>query len=109
MKKRIKIRKKKNLKYIKTMFLLLLVSISFMITHNYLKTIKIYSSNEEFIKFLLNNSNHHLKNNNNLFDKITTLLSNININKPVTILENSFYYKYNDNTELVYNDDYNPD
>lgn len=86
------------------------VVVSFICTYNYLNKIKIYSSNEEFIMSLLNNSNHHIKyNKQNILDKITTFISNININKPVTILENSFYYKYNKNTELVYNDSYDPE
>lgn len=110
MKKRLKLKVRKKLRYIKFLFLLLLVVFSFLITYNYLNKIKIYSSNEEFIMALLNNSNHHIKNNkNNILNKITTYISNININKPTTILENSFYYKSNEETEFVYNDEYNPD
>ena len=39
---------------------IILVVFSFVITYNYLNKIKIYSSNEEFIMALLNNSNHHI-------------------------------------------------
>lgn len=110
MKKRIKLKRRKNLKYLKVVFFGLLVVISFVCTYNYLNKIKLYSSNEGFIMMLLNNSNHHIKyEKNNIVNKITTFISNINIKKPVTILENSFYYKNNQESELVYNDDYNPD
>lgn len=110
MKKRLKLKKKKSIKYFKTIPLVLLATFSFAITYNYLNKIKIYSSNEKFIMALLNDSNHHLKyDKSGILDKITNFISNINVNKPATILENSFYYKYNENTELVYNDDYNPE
>ena len=110
MKKRIRLKRRKNLKYLRITFLLILVFISFACIYNYSTKIKMYSSNEEFIMDLLNNSNHHIKyNKKNILNKVTSFISNININKPVTILENSFYYKNNQETEFVYNDDYNPE
>jgi len=109
-KKRLKLRVRKKIRYIKLSFLLLLVVFSFIIAYDYLNEIKMYSSNEKFIMALLNNSNHHLKkSNNDILSRIITYISNININKPLTILENSFYYKSNEEVELVYNDNYNPD
>jgi len=110
MKKRIKLKKKKNLKCLKIIFIMMLASISFIYTYNYLNKIKIFSSNEEFIMVLLNKSNNHIDySQKQVLSKLTSFISNININKPVTLLENSFYYSYSDDTELVYNDDYNPE
>lgn len=111
MRRKIKLKRKKQMKYFKIICLLLITLISFITTYNYLDSKKLYLSNEEFIMFLLNDSNHHIKveKKESLAGKITSFLSNINLKKPVTILENSFYYKKNDNTELVYNDKYNPD
>ncbi len=110
MKKRIKLKRKRKLKYLKVFLLLIVTLISFTFTYNYLNKMRLYSSNEEFIMKLLNNSNHHLKYESDSFiTKIASFLSNINLKQPVTILENTFYYKNNNNTELVYNDNYNPD
>ena len=110
MKRRLKLRKKKGIKYIKICFLLVLAILSFICTYNHLNKIRMYSSNQEFIMALLNRSNHHLKyENSSIINKIISFISNINVNRPVTMLENSFYYKHNDNAEIVYNDDYNPE
>ena len=110
MRKKLKLKKKKRLRYLKCSLIVILIIISFLFTYNYLNKIELYSSNEEFIIYLLNNSNHHIKKNKNSFlNKITSFISNINIAKPVTILENSFYYKYNEDDELIYNDEYNPE
>jgi len=110
MRKKMKIRKNKKNKILKSIFLFIIMLISFGFTYNYLNNLKLYTSNEEFIMHLLNNSNHHLKyENNNLISKITSFLVHINIKEPTSILENKFYYKTNNETELVYNDNYNPD
>jgi len=110
MKKRIKLKRKKSLKYLKIILLIVLVSISFICTYNYLNRITIFSSNEEFIMALLNKSNNHIKyEKKDILNKLASLISNISINKPVTLLENNLYYSYSDDTELVYNDNYNPE
>lgn len=110
MKRRVKLKRKKNLRYIKTIILCLISLISFIYTYNYLKDKQLYSSNEEFILELLNNSNHHIKydNKNSVVNKVSEILSNISIKNPVTILEHSLNYKQSSNEELVYNDNYNP-
>jgi len=109
-KKRLKIRRKRNFKYVKFFLIIIFCLISFIYTYKCLNKIKMYSSNEEFIMMLLNNSNHHLKKDkSSFFEKMVNFISNININNPVTILENSFYYKNNENTDFVYNDNYNPE
>lgn len=109
MKKRIKLRKKKTFKYLQICMLLTIATISFITTCNILNSIKLYSSNEEFIMALLSDSNHHLKYNSNIVTKVGSFLSNINIKEPVSILENTFYYKQEPQSELVYNDNYNPE
>lgn len=111
MSKKIRLKRKRNFKKIKIFFLIMITFISFLCTYKLLNKIQLYSSNEEFIMAILNNSNHYLKyeQNNKLLNKFSNFLSNINIKKPVTILENTFYYEKQDNTELVYNDNYNPD
>ena len=98
------------MKYIKFILFFLIIGISFIYTYNYLETIKIYSSNEQFIMSLLNNSNHYFKCNRNKFlYRVTGFISNVNMKDPITILEKNFHYKNNQNSELVYNDNYNPD
>ena len=110
MKKKIKLKRRRSLKYLKIILLMILVSISFVFIYNYLNKIQIFSSNEEFIRVLLNKSNNNLKyNKKNILNRVSSFISNININKPITLLENSLYYSYSDDTELVYNDDYNPE
>lgn len=109
MKKRIKLKRKKKLKYLKSIVFVLTVIISFISTYQFLSTVKLYSSNEEFIMALLNDSNHHLKYDNNFLNKASNFLSNIDIKEPVSILKNAFYYENDEKTELVYNDNYNPE
>ena len=109
MKKRLRLKRRKYLKCIKFFFLIGIIMTSFIFTYKYLNELKLYFSNEEFIMRLLNKSNHHLKYDNNILDKTFKLISNINIKNPVTLLENSFNYKYNDEQKLVCNDEYNPE
>lgn len=68
---------------------------------------KLDVSQEEFLKLVLSDSsyiNEYEKNKNNLFGKTLTMLTNLNIKEPVTILENFMHYEY---TEDVFNDDSN--
>ncbi len=61
--------------------------------------IQLANSNEEFIMALLKDSNHHLlyeKSNHNIANQFFKLLSNINIKKPVSILETVFGYEMKD-------------
>ncbi|MBE6144847.1 MAG: hypothetical protein E7169_04670 [Firmicutes bacterium] len=111
MKRKFKFRRKKILKKMKTLGLILLVVESFLFTYNYLKYIKLYSSNEEFIMLLLNNSNHHLKyeKTSDFSSKVISFFTNINIKNPISLLEKSFNYNMGETSELVYSDEYNPD
>ena len=111
MKRKFKFRRKKFFKKMKVVGFILLVIISFVFTYNYLKYIKLYSSNEEFVLSLLNNSNYHLKyEKNSVFsNKLVSFFTNIDIKNPISMLEKSFNYKKSNNSELVYNDEYDPD
>lgn len=106
MRKKIKLKRRKKHPKLKIMMLLSLTIISFVCTYKILSKIKIYSSNEEFIRYLLNNSSHYETSNKNILDKFTNFLLDFNLNKPVTILKTSFNY---DSNKQIYEDDYNPD
>ena len=84
-----KLRLKKKF-YFRNMILLFVCIISFIISYN----IKLYSSNEEFIMNLLNDSNYYKKyEDKNIIKKINNYLYNVNLNEPVTLLENMFNYE----------------
>ena len=84
-----KIRLKKKF-YFRNMILLFVCIISFIISYN----IKLYLSNEEFIMNLLNDSNYYKKyEDKNIIKKINNYLYNVNLNEPVTLLENMFNYE----------------
>ena len=84
-----KIRLKKKF-YFRNMILLFVCIISFIISYN----IKLYSSNEEFIMNLLNDSNYYKKyEDKNIIKKINNYLYTVNLNEPVTLLENMFNYE----------------
>lgn len=116
MRKRFKAKKHRKFKIRYLVFILITYFIIQLL--NYLSTnIKLASSNEEFIKYMLNDSNHLMLyeiNSKNIIYKTTKVLSNIDINKPVTILEKAFYYSDSKDTKkeknekttfLVYNKD----
>ena len=57
--------------------------------------IKLAHSNQEFIAYMLNDSNHHLlyKKNNNIFRKLLLWISRGDVHSPVSLLESTFGYK----------------
>lgn len=70
--------------------------LGYQISFNIIMHFKLVSSNELFIKALLIDSNYHMlyeKKASNLFTKGFSKI--INVNKPVTILDNIFYLKQN--------------
>lgn len=100
--------KKRKIKWL-YIFCLFLMLLTFQITYNYLKEKALATNNEQFIKYLLQDSNyHHLYENNTkkMLKKINEYF--FNIEKPVSILENSFGYKMEKNEKLIFNDEYKP-
>lgn len=72
----------------------------------YLLDVRLASSNEEFVKALLNDSNHHLlyaKGSKNIFHHFIDFFQNVKINQPVEMLEQVFGYK--DETSLPIQND----
>ena len=70
--------------------------LGYQISFNIIMNFKLVENNETFIKALLIDSNYHMlyeKKANNLFTKGFSKL--LNVNKPVTILDNIFHLKQN--------------
>ena len=107
-----KFKPKKKIKIFRILFILLLIYIIFQITFNILFDFKLEKSNKDFIVSLLNNSNHHLlykERKNNYLDKFIKFVTNININKPTSILASNFNYEIessSDGDEIIDNTEY---
>ncbi len=104
MAKRFKSKRQTKKKFIiKLIFITITVVIIYSMISSFLLKIKLSSSNEEFLKQLLQDSNHHLiyeKNDNNILDNILEIVYKIDIKKPITILQNVFNYE-EDVTQMV--------
>lgn len=91
--RRAKIRKKRKLK--KRIFVyLFFVFLGYQCSFNLIMNFKLVNTNEEFLKCLLIDSNYHMlyeKKANNLFSKLFSKI--LDVNQPVSILENTFYFK----------------
>lgn len=101
--------KSKTFKVIKYMFLILIVYVIYKITFGTLLTIKVMSSNEEFLKYLISDSNHHILynvNSKSIISKAIQFFSNTSVNDPLTILNNSLNLKSKNNASDVYDDTY---
>lgn len=88
MKKRFKFKKR----FIKYIFYIILVTIGYQICYGILINIKLFSSNEEFLKALIQNSNYYLKyeKNDNIVKTVTNFLIDIDVNDPTTIINKVF-------------------
>ena len=98
-------RKRKLLRYL---FYLFIIYFMYQVTIGVLGNFKLASSNEEFLKALLADSNHlmlYQKNSKNIVNQITRLLANINITEPISILESGFHYESEEKT-YEYDDNY---
>lgn len=97
MAKRFKSRKMKKRKNIlRIIFLTLFILLLYNLISSYVLKIKLTTSNEEFLKKLLEDSNHHLvyeNKNDNIFEKTLNILYKIDLKKPVTILKHVFNYE----------------
>ena len=85
-------------------FILIVIICTYQMILGIFMNIKLASSNEEFLKSLLNDSNHYLaysKSPKNYLNYFLKLISNIDLKKPTTILENSIKND-NKNMKLMY-------
>lgn len=110
MKKRFRTKKRRFI-LIRFLFLLFIIYLVYQITFGFLLKLKLVSSNEEFLKHLLQDSNYHMlyeQNSNTFVHRMSTFLSQFDLKDPVSILEHSFgYVETEENaSELVYNDNY---
>lgn len=91
-----KLRRKKHKKF-KLLLFVLGCYLFYQVISYVLIDIKLVNGNEEFIKMLLQDSNYHLlyeKQNKNLISKFIKLINKIEINEPVSIVQNSFNSNY---------------
>ncbi|MBR2707823.1 MAG: stage II sporulation protein P [Bacilli bacterium] len=94
--------KKRKFKY-RLILYAFVMFLGYQISFNIIMHFKLVNSNESFIKALLVDSNYHLlyeKKANNLFTKGFSKI--INVNKPVTILDNILHLKQNDKVLVTY-------
>ena len=87
-----KFKRRKN--YFKYVVLIFIIVILYFIISTFVLKIKLTSSNEEFLRELLKDSNHHLayENNNSLSSYFLKLISRIDIENPISILNSFFGY-----------------
>ncbi len=100
--KKIKLKKKRKFKY-RIILYLFLVILGYQISYNLIMSIKLKTGNDNFIKMMLVDSNYHMlyeKKADNLLNKL--LVNFLDINKPVTILENTFHVKANNISNMSY-------
>ncbi len=105
MQKRFRSKKKKKgrMKYI---VYLLIIYLSYQIISNYFNNMNLATNNEDFIRALMNNSNYHLKyekNSQNLITILTKIITNFDINNPLTVLEKSFTLKDKNKEKAINN------
>lgn len=102
-------RAKRSKKVFKYIMIILIIYLLYSFISLVVLNLKIVNNNEDFIKNLLADSNYHLlyeERSKNFIYKISKFISNINVNNPTSILENSFGYKMSNNNVLVHNDNY---
>lgn len=111
MRKKFKAKSKRRIKW-RYLIYILIVLIVYEFTYNFLIKNNLANSNEEFLKCLLKDSNHHQlyeQTDKGLLHKLGNILINFNLSEPLSILETSFGYKTEGNSKLVYNDNYEAD
>ena len=85
-------------------YLLFIVCV-YNVTYLLFGKIELNKSNSEFVNNLLRSSNYYLypnKTSNNLFYNFINFINNIQLNKPITIVEKNFYRTSNYNIEFGY-------
>lgn len=94
MRKKFKARKSKT-NLLKLLFCFILVIILLLFLRSFILKTKLASSNEEFLKNLLNDSNHYIlyeKVNENFIYSFIKQITNIDVKHPKTILEDTLKY-----------------
>lgn len=94
MRKKFKTKKKKNRLYI-LFFVVSSICFVFSMFFNILKNIELTSTNEEFIKRLMYDSNHYLKyeKNNYWFQNIINKILNVNLSNPLSLINKNLEYE----------------
>lgn len=98
--KKFKSKKKRKFKW-RLLFYIIIIFISYEFSFTLIAKNKMALSNRDFIKCLLADSNYHMlyqRNAKTLLNKLTVLLTKLNIKQPITILENSTHFSSNNNT-----------
>lgn len=97
MAKKFKSRKKrKKLKIMKYILYIVITIIVYELISSFLLKIKLTSSNEEFLKELLKDSNHHLIYESKKVDMMDTILKyihNVDLKEPVSMIQNMYILK----------------
>ena len=100
---KIKLKKKRRFKY-RLIIYAFIMFLGYELSFNIIMNLKLVNSNEDFIKALLVDSNYHLLYEKKADDIFTKLFSKIiDVNEPVSILENTFHFKPNTNMTYVTN------
>ena len=111
MKKRFSAKKKKKgkLKYI---FYILIIYLLYQIIMDVTTNLRLVDSNEEFLRALINDSNHHMlyeRSSKSVVNRVVKFLSNVDFNNPISIIEKSFGLNHEpkvSGSDPVFNDDY---
>lgn len=99
--KKVKLKKKRKFKF-RLIFYAFVMFLGYELSFNVIMNLKLVDSNEDFIKALMIDSNYHLLYEKKADDLISKLFSKVlNVNEPVSILENTFHFKAND-TPMAY-------
>ena len=98
MKRKFKFKKR----IIKTILYTILVTLCYQVCYGVLMNIKLFSSNEQFLKALTENSNYYLKyeKNNNIVKTVTNFLIDIDISNPTTIINKVFTSETNSDVKV---------
>lgn len=82
----------------------LIMFLGYELSFNIIMNLKLVNNNEDFIKALIIDSNYHLLYEKKSSDIFTKLFSKVlNVNKPVSILENTLHFTPNENLTYVNN------
>lgn len=82
----------------------LILFLGYELSFNIIMNLKLVNNNEDFIKALIIDSNYHILYEKKSSDIFTKLFSKVlNVNKPVSILENTLHFTPNENLTYVNN------